>query len=165
MTERLNWTKLNWTLRANQGWDANSLLWLEVKICRQYWERFQPGWKVTQSCLTLCNPMDYTVHGILKARLLEWVRFPFSRGSSQPRNQTRVSCIAGGFFTNWAIWEASTGVVLQKRELTWEDGHNPDHIRILRTAARCGLLASCRKEFKNEIIEWKKVLFMKIHTL
>ena len=37
---------------------------------------------------TLCNPMDYTVHGILQARILEWVVFPFSRGSSQPRNQT-----------------------------------------------------------------------------
>ena len=36
-------------------------------------------------------------------RILEWVAYPFSRGSSQPRNQTRVSCIAGGFFTNWAI--------------------------------------------------------------
>ena len=41
--------------------------------------------KVAQSCLTLCNPMDYTVHGILQAKILEWVAFPFSRGSSQPR--------------------------------------------------------------------------------
>ena len=47
-----------------------------------------------------CNPMDYSVHGILWARILEWVAFPFSRGSSQPRDQTQVSCIAGGFFTN-----------------------------------------------------------------
>ena len=56
--------------------------------------------KVTQSCLTLCNRMDYTVHGILQARILEWVAFPFSRGSSQPRDQTQVSHIAGGFFTS-----------------------------------------------------------------
>ena len=42
--------------------------------------------KVVQSCLTLCNPMDYTVHGILQARILEWVAFPFFRGSSQPRD-------------------------------------------------------------------------------
>ena len=41
--------------------------------------------------------MDYTVHGILWARILEWVAFPFSRGSSQPRDQTQVSRIAGGF--------------------------------------------------------------------
>ena len=47
--------------------------------------------EVTQSCLTLCDPMDYTVHGILQARILEWVAFPFSRGSSQPRDQTQVS--------------------------------------------------------------------------
>ena len=101
--------------------------------------------KATQSCLTLCNPMDCTVRGILQARILEWVVFsspgdlpnpgieprsatlqadplpaepqgkprilewvayPFSSGSSWPRNQTGVSCIAGGFFTNWAIREA-----------------------------------------------------------
>ena len=55
--------------------------------------------KVTQSCPTLCDPMDYTVHGSLQARILEWVAVPFSRGSSQPRDQTQVSHIAGGFFT------------------------------------------------------------------
>ena len=60
--------------------------------------------KVTQSCPTL-QPLDYTVHGILQARTLEWVAFPFSRESSQPRNWTGISCIAGGFFTNWAIRE------------------------------------------------------------
>ena len=42
--------------------------------------------KVTQSCPTLCNPMDYIVHGILQARILELIAFPFSRGSSQPRD-------------------------------------------------------------------------------
>ena len=56
--------------------------------------------KVTQSSPTLCHPMDNTVNGILQARTLEWVAFAFSRGSSQPRDQTRVSCSAGGFFTN-----------------------------------------------------------------
>ena len=56
--------------------------------------------KVTQSCPTLCNPMDYTVHGILQARILEWVVAPFSRGSSQPRDQTQVFHIAGRFFTS-----------------------------------------------------------------
>ena len=62
--------------------------------------------KVIQSCLTLCNPMDYTAHGILQARILEWVAFPFSRRSSQPRDWTQVSRIAGRFFTSWAIREA-----------------------------------------------------------
>ena len=49
-------------------------------------------WK-SPSCVRLF--VDYTVHGILQARILEWVAFPFSRGSSQPRNRTGVSCIAG----------------------------------------------------------------------
>ena len=62
--------------------------------------------KVTQSCPTLCDPMDYTVHGILQARILEWVAFPFSRGSSQPRDRTQVSCTASGFFISWATTEA-----------------------------------------------------------
>ena len=57
--------------------------------------------KVTQLCLTLYDPMDYTAHGILQARVLEWVAFPFSRGSSQPRDRIQVSHIAGGFFTDW----------------------------------------------------------------
>ena len=47
--------------------------------------------KVTQSCPTLCDPKNYTVYGILQARVLEWVAFHFSRGSSQPRDQTQVS--------------------------------------------------------------------------
>ena len=71
--------------------------------------------KVTQSCPTLCDRMDYTIHGILQARILEWVAFPFSGGSSQPRGRTQVSCLAGRFFffflegrffTSWAPREA-----------------------------------------------------------
>ena len=50
--------------------------------------------------------MDYKVHGILQARILEFVAFPFSRASSQHRNQTQVSCIEGRFFTREAIREA-----------------------------------------------------------
>ena len=59
--------------------------------------------KVTQLCPTICDLMDCIVNGILQARVLEWRAFPFSRGSSQPRDQSQVSCIAGGFFTNWAM--------------------------------------------------------------
>ena len=61
---------------------------------------------VAQLCLTVCDPMDYcsppdsSVHGILQTRILEWVAIPFSRGSSRPRNQTQVSCVAGRFFTS-----------------------------------------------------------------
>ena len=62
--------------------------------------------KVAQSGLTLCDPMDYTLHGILQARILEWVAVPLSRGSSQPRDWTQVSGTAGGFFIIWATREA-----------------------------------------------------------
>ena len=55
--------------------------------------------KVAQLCPTLCDPMDYTVHGIFQARILEWVAVPFSKGSSQPRDQTQVSHITGRLFT------------------------------------------------------------------
>ena len=53
----------------------------------------------SQSCPTLCDPMDFTIHGLLQARILEWVPFPFSRGS-QPRDQTQVSLISGRLFTS-----------------------------------------------------------------
>ena len=62
--------------------------------------------KASQWCPTLCDPMDYTVHGIHQARTLEWVAFPFSRGSSQCRDWTQVSRIAGKFLTSWATREA-----------------------------------------------------------
>ena len=52
------------------------------------------------SCPALCNPTDYIIHGILQARILEWIVFPFSRGSSQPKDRTQVSHIAGRYFTS-----------------------------------------------------------------
>ena len=81
--------------------------------------------KVAQLCLTLCNPMDYTVHGILQARILEWVAFLFSRGSFQPRNQTQVSHIAGGisclvtfFLKSVQHWHAVVVLIYCHRSLT-----------------------------------------------
>ena len=62
---------------------------------------------VSDSCnFTDCNPPDSSVHGISQAKILEWVAIFFSRGSSQLRDLTRVSCFAGGFFTDWATREA-----------------------------------------------------------
>ena len=62
------------------------------------------GSEVVQSCPTLCDPMDcslpgFSMHGIFQARILEWFAISFSRGSSWPRNRTRVSCTAGRLFT------------------------------------------------------------------
>ena len=66
---------------------------------------------VSCSVVSVCDPMDYSLPGssvrwILQARILEWVAFPFSRGSSQPRDWTQDSCTAGRFFTIWATREA-----------------------------------------------------------
>ena len=77
----------------------SSCLCVCVCVCVCVW--------ITQSCLTLCDPTNcsppgFSVHGILQARILEWIAIPFSRGSSQPRDWTLVSCIAGKFFTTWA---------------------------------------------------------------
>ena len=74
---------------------------------------------VSESCSVVSDslqPLDYTVHGILQARILEWVAFPFSRGSSQPRDRTQVSSIAGGFFTSWATREAQRGIQTKEKK-------------------------------------------------
>ena len=87
--------------------------WVELNSCLSYW-------KINRQCLRWTKsgsiyresecPRDFvtpwTVPGILQARILEWVAYPFSSGSSQPSYWTRVSCIAGGFFTTWATREA-----------------------------------------------------------
>ena len=91
---------------------------------------------VVQSYPTLCDPMDCSppgssVHGILRARILEWVAMPSSWGSSQPRDQTQVSCIAGRFLTVWATRESqkiewiliipiSQAVVEPNSKTTWK---------------------------------------------
>ena len=67
--------------------------------------------EVAQSCPTLCDPVDRSppassIHEILQARILEWITISFSRGSSQPRDRTRVSHIAGRRFNLWATSKA-----------------------------------------------------------
>ena len=79
---------------------VNWFIYLHIRVCL-----------VAQSCPTPCDPMDCSllgssVHGILQARILKRVAIHFSRGSSWPRDQTWVSCIAGGFFTGLATREA-----------------------------------------------------------
>ena len=75
------------------------------------WEALKMKVLVTQSRPTLCDPRDCSppdssVHGILQARILEWVAIPLSKGSSCSRDWTHVSCIASKFFTIWATREA-----------------------------------------------------------
>ena len=78
-----NWRELGEVL-GNERSSSLEIKWSEVKVA--------------QLCLTTCDPMVYKVHGILQAKILEWVTFLFSRGSSQPRDRTEVSQIAGRFF-------------------------------------------------------------------
>ena len=85
--------------------DGNSGPW-----SHWHWHDIDIG--VTQSCPTLCDPMDCSlpgssIYGIFQARVLEWVAIAFSRKSSQPRDRTRVSRIAGRRFTVWATREAT----------------------------------------------------------
>ena len=99
-------------LRGPRGfwgvWEFSVLEWLSLLLeALKTWK-----WKlIALLCLTLCDPMDgsppgSSVHGILQARILEWVTIFFSKGSSWPRDWTQVSCIAVRFFTLWATREA-----------------------------------------------------------
>ena len=98
--------KMRWWDSITNSTDMNLSKFQEILKDRGAWHSAVHGvakWtevKVTQSSPTLCYPMDYTVHGILQARILEWVAVSFSRGYSQPRDRTQVSCIAGGYFTS-----------------------------------------------------------------
>ena len=79
---------------------------------------------VLQSCLTLWDLMDCSlpgssVHGVLQARILEWVAMPSSRGSSPSRDWTQVSCTAGGFFTDWATRELGCAHCRRFRLVEW----------------------------------------------
>ena len=109
---RLNGRESQWTPRVGVGqgglaccdsWGRKEsdmterLIWSDLK--------WRSEVKVTQSCPTLCNLVDL-VHGIFQTRIQEWVAFPFSRESSQPRDRTQVSHISGRFFTSWATREA-----------------------------------------------------------
>ena len=115
--------------------------------------------KVVQSCPTLHDPVDYTVHGILQATILEWVAFPFSRGFSQPRDWTQVSRIAGGFFTSWAIREAQPWLRAFFKKLTswqgeifiWRFFFKPSNFRFFLNNTECLF------KFRNSI--WNAIPF------
>ena len=97
---------LNYTF---EGLCLGALSWspdIPVQLTPWHHRCISRGFSEKKHCIS--NPYSlksYTVHGILQARILEWVAFPFSRGSSQPRDRTQVSRIAGRFFTSWATKE------------------------------------------------------------
>ena len=85
----------------------NKHVWYYLIYIKYTKHRYKPIMKhesQSESRSVMSNSLGF--HGTLQARILEWVAFPFSKGSSQPRNWTGVSCITGGFFTNWAIKES-----------------------------------------------------------
>ena len=114
---------MSWGLVYNKSWLCHkhwSWLYAQGKHSENIQSTLKVKVKVAQSCPTLCDPMDYTIGGILQARILEWVAFPFSRGSSRHRNRTGVSCIAGRFFANWGIKEVPIHFTEhQKRKYLW----------------------------------------------
>ena len=104
-------------------------------------------WKkvlVAQSCWTLCDPKDgsppgSSVHGIVQARILEWITIPVSRGSSQPRDRTQVSCIVGRFFIFWAIAQTLMDNIFSKMKYKYK---NFSRWRIWITLGLCLLQSS-----------------------
>ena len=113
----LTWMDHSWNCAAVQ--DSFTLILLPCFLTSQNIRCVKGKVLVTQSCPTLCDPMDYSltgssVHRIFRARILEWVAIPFSSGSSRPRDQTWVSCIADRRFTIWATREAIRFVLLSK---------------------------------------------------
>ena len=93
--------------------------------------------KVAQLGPTLWDPINYTVNGILQARILQWVAFPFPRGSSQPRDWTQVSCIAGGFFTSWATTFYLISTAAMAKRIC--QNHLTDHLLSYRTHCSLGI--------------------------
>ena len=114
---------------------------------------------VAQSCPTLCDHMDYTVYGILQARILDWVDFPFSRGSSQLRGWTQLTCTAGRSFTSWATRKPSASKDIIKKvksqSIEWKTGFT-NHISCKGLASRIyqELLQVNKHKSHNAITIW-----------
>ena len=99
MWDLVPWSGIKPRSPALEAWRLSH--WITRKWVSE-WKSLSRVWLFA----TLCNPMNYTVQGILQARILEWVAFPCAKGSSEPRDRTLVSCIAGRLFTSWATREA-----------------------------------------------------------
>ena len=104
----LTWYIPSSGIAGSYGSCTYSFFLKEVPYCSPQWK-----WK------SLCDPMDYTVHGILQTRILEWVAIPFSKGSSQPRNRTQVSHVAGRFFYHLSHQASPAFMQLIQQILTW----------------------------------------------
>ena len=122
----------------SQGWGSlvGCCLWGKILKIYSVSTGFCVCVLIVQSCLTLCDPVNCSppassVHGILQARILEWVAIPFSRGSSRPKNQTQVYWIAGRFFTVWA----TEAMLNQKAAFHFEVSSTEEYILYLWSAS------------------------------
>ena len=103
---------LEWVAMPSSRGSSQPKNWTQIScIAGRFFTNWATESEVAQLCLTLCDPIDCSppwssVHGIFQARILEWVAISFSRGTSRPRDQTRVSRIVGRCFTIWATREA-----------------------------------------------------------
>ena len=100
---KLGWVAIPFSRESSQPRDqavSNYSLFLHLEEKNHPTLNESENWKLLSHVRLFETP--WTVHGILQARILAWVAFPFSRGSSQPRDRTQVSHIAGRFFTSWA---------------------------------------------------------------
>ena len=107
--------------KRREGWETKIIAkkWSpDLYLCNTHFSLEVKWSEVARSCPTLCDLMDCSlpgsIHGIFQARILEWVAISFSRGSSRPRDQTRVSCIAGRHFT---VWATNKGVSLESHTI------------------------------------------------
>ena len=152
----------HWTGPIFSHYTLEWLYWL-LKGFKHYHE---VKWsQVTKSCLTLCDPMDYSllcssVHGIFQARILEWIAISFSRESSWPKDRTQVSHTVGRCFTVWATGEVQTlsydlaipflGIHLKVlKELIWKDICTPVFIQALFIVAIDGISQSVHQQMNE----------------
>ena len=110
--------------------------------------------EVALLCPTLCDPMDYIVHGILQARILEWVDFPFSNGSSWPRNRTRVSCIAGGFLYQLSYQGSQKQDLLYQKWVRTHEDINPLELKSNALTTR-PFWYNIKDWFENKDYSWE----------
>ena len=115
---------------------------------------YEVKWSESRSVVSNSFQPHRLAHGILQARILEWVAFPFSRGSSHPRDQTGASCIAGRLFTNWATREAHAIQYILIVYLVYVKQC------IVSVNPRCNLLIPETEEEQIRSMELTKLLFL-----